>query len=163
MCGKKQKSNMVYVHIIFYSMYILCYYRLMLVGIAERLDQWVVRQNLEAGREGFVRLSACRIRLLGQMALLELRAPLALAATNDVDVYALTDTIIKQIEPAKEKILEVCKSHNLSPRIGVNLVLSVDKSEASPEVGFGARTIRFLADIGAFIDVDYQLSQRIQA
>ncbi|MCG6872631.1 MAG: DUF4279 domain-containing protein [Gammaproteobacteria bacterium] len=80
--------------------------------------------------------------------------------TDDVDVYALTDTIIKQIEPAKEKILEVCKSHNLSPRIGVNLVLSVDKSEASPEVGFGARTIRFLADIGAFINVDYRLSER---
>ncbi len=26
---------------------------------------------------------------------------------------------------------------------------------------FGARTIRFLADIGAFINVDYQLSERI--
>lgn len=81
--------------------------------------------------------------------------------SDDIDVYALTDIIIKQLEPIKEKLLQVCKSHNLSPRIGVNLVLSVDKDESSPEVGFGARTIRFLAEIGAFINVDYQLSERI--
>lgn len=81
--------------------------------------------------------------------------------TDDVDVYKLTEMLIKQIEPVKEKILELCKSHNLSPRIGVVLTLSVDKDESSPEVGFGARTIRFLADIGAFINVDYRLSERI--
>lgn len=81
--------------------------------------------------------------------------------TDGLDVYKLTDIIIKQIEPAKEKILEVIISHNLSPRIGVLLVLSVDKDETVPDVGFGARTIRFLADIGAFINVDYQLSERI--
>ena len=81
--------------------------------------------------------------------------------TDDVDVFDLTNELIKKIEPAKEKILEVIKSHNLSPRIGVVLVLSVDKNETAPDVGFGARTIRFLADIGAFINVDYQLSNRI--
>lgn len=81
--------------------------------------------------------------------------------TDDVDIYKLTDTLIKQIEPAKEKILQVIKSHNLSPRFGVVLVLSVDKDETVPDVGFGARTIRFLADVGAFINVDYKLSERI--
>jgi hypothetical protein len=29
-----------------------------------------------------------------------------------------------------------------------------------PDVAFGARTIRFLADIGAFINVDYRISNR---
>ncbi|RPJ49097.1 MAG: DUF4279 domain-containing protein [Betaproteobacteria bacterium] len=81
--------------------------------------------------------------------------------TGDIDVYKLTDDLIKKIEPAKDKILEICKSHNLSPRIDLVLVLSVDKTESVPDVGFGARTIRFLADIGAFINVDYQLSERI--
>jgi len=81
--------------------------------------------------------------------------------TDDTDVYKLTDIIIKQLEPAKEKILQVIKSHNLSPRIGVVLVLSVDKNESVPDVGFGARTVRFLADIGAFINVEYRLSERI--
>jgi hypothetical protein len=81
--------------------------------------------------------------------------------TDDIDVYKLTDELIKQIEPAKDKILEICKSHNLSPRIGVVLVLSVDKGETVPDVGFGARTIRFLSEVGAFINIDYRLSKRV--
>ena len=78
-----------------------------------------------------------------------------------VDVFVLTDILLKKLEPIKEKIIEVCKSHNLSPRIGVVLTLSVDKGDSSPDVGFGARTIQFLADIGAFINVEYELSERI--
>jgi hypothetical protein len=81
--------------------------------------------------------------------------------TEDIDVYKMTEHIIKKIEPSKDKILQVIKSHNLSPRINVELVLSVNKGAAVPDVGFGARTIRFLADIGAFINVDYRLSERI--
>ena len=81
--------------------------------------------------------------------------------TDGLDVYDLSNELIKQVEPVKEKILEVIKSHNLSPRFGVVLSLSVDKDETVPDVGFGARTVRFLADIGAFINVDYQLSERI--
>lgn len=78
-----------------------------------------------------------------------------------VDVFALTDSLVKQLEPIKEKIVAVCKSHNLSPRLGVALTLSVDKGESSPEIGFGARTIRFLADTGSFIEVENRLSERI--
>jgi len=81
--------------------------------------------------------------------------------TGDIDVYKLTDDLIKKIEPLKDKILAICKSHNLSPRLNLILILSVDKSESVPDVGFGGRTVRFLADIGAFINVDYQLSQRV--
>ena len=91
----------------------------------------------------------------------ELSTDTVTSDTENIDVYALTDIIIKQLEPIEEKIIDVCKSHNLSPRMGVVLTLSVDKDESSPEVGFGARTIRLLADIGAFINVDYKLSERI--
>ena len=81
--------------------------------------------------------------------------------TDDVDVYKLTEIIMKQLDPVKEKIIAVCKSHNLSPRMGVILTLSVDKDEDCPDVGFGGRTTRFLADVGAFINVEYKLSERI--
>jgi len=81
--------------------------------------------------------------------------------SDEIDIYKMTDGLIKQIEPAKEKIMEVIKSHNLSPRVSVELVLSVDKNESEPEVGFGARAVRFFAEIGAFINVDYKLSERI--
>ncbi len=81
--------------------------------------------------------------------------------SGEIDLFALTDALVKQLEPIKDKIIEVCKSHNLSPRLGVVLTLSVDKSESSPEVGFGVRTIRFLADTGSFINIEHKLSERI--
>ena len=82
--------------------------------------------------------------------------------TQELDIYKLIDDeILKKIEPVKDKIIEICKKQNLSPRIGVVLTLSIDKNETAPEVGFGARVIKFCSEIGAFINVDYQLSERI--
>ena len=81
---------------------------------------------------------------------------------QEVDIFKLIDDeLLKKIEPAKDKNIEVCKSHNLSPRISVVLTLSVDKDETCPEVGFGSRVIKFCAEIGAFVNVDYKLSERI--
>ncbi len=81
--------------------------------------------------------------------------------TEVVDVYKLAEIILKQLEPIKEEILQICKSHNLSPRMGVELTLSTDKDDICPDVGFGARLVKFLADIGAFINIDYKLSDRV--
>lgn len=78
-----------------------------------------------------------------------------------VDVYKITEQILKKFEPVKDKIMELCKSHNLSPRINVELELSVDKDDDCPDVGFGARTLKFVSEIGAFINIDYKLSDRI--
>ncbi len=81
--------------------------------------------------------------------------------TEEVDLYKMTEIIFKQLEPIKEKIIEICKSHNLSARFGVVITLSIDKGDTCPDVGFGGRLVKFLADIGAFIDVDYKLSDRV--
>ena len=81
--------------------------------------------------------------------------------TEIVDVYKLTEIILKRLEPIKEQILQVCKSHNLSPRVCVELTLSIDKGDTCPDVGYGARMVKFLADIGAFINIDYKLSDRV--
>jgi len=82
--------------------------------------------------------------------------------TQELDIYKLIDDeILKKIEPAKDKIIEICKSQNLSPRISVVLTLSIDKDETTPDVGFGSRVTKFCSDIGAFINVDYELSERV--
>ena len=82
--------------------------------------------------------------------------------TQELDIYKLLDDeILKIIEPAKDKIIEICKNQNLSPRIGVVLTLSIDKDETTPDVGFGARVIKFCSEIGAFINIDYKLSERV--
>jgi hypothetical protein len=81
---------------------------------------------------------------------------------QELDIYKiLDDEILKKIEHAKDKIIEICEKQNLSPRIGVELILSVDKGETTPDVGFGARIIKFCADIRAFINIDYKLSERV--
>lgn len=80
----------------------------------------------------------------------------------NIDIYKiLDDEILKKIEPVKDKIIEICKKQNLSPRIGIELTLSIDKDETTPDVGFGARIIKFCAEIGAFINIDYKLSERV--
>ena len=81
--------------------------------------------------------------------------------SDHVDVYVLTDIITKQIEPIKDKVLQIIESHNLSPRMSVVLTLSIDKGEECPDVGFGARTTRLMTEIGAFLNVDYQLTERV--
>jgi hypothetical protein len=92
----------------------------------------------------------------------ELSTETITSETQELDIYKLIDDeILKKIEPAKDKIIEACKSHNLSPRISVELTLSIDKDETTPDVGFGARVIKFCADIGAFINIDYKLSERV--
>jgi hypothetical protein len=63
----------------------------MLVAIVQQLDDWVATQNIEARAEGLLGQRRCRIRLLGQMALVEAEAPLHLVATNDVDAYTDCD------------------------------------------------------------------------
>ena len=60
----------------------------MLVRIVQRLDAWITSENLAARADGLPTHSACTIKLLGQMALLERAAPLHLVATHDVNVYA---------------------------------------------------------------------------
>ena len=81
--------------------------------------------------------------------------------TEEVDVYKLTEIILKTLEPVKDEIIQVCKSHNLSPRISVVLTLSTDKDDTCPDVGFGGRLVKFLAEIGAFINIDYEISDRV--
>jgi hypothetical protein len=60
----------------------------MLAAVAAALDAWIATRNIEARDEGLLPLAPCRIRVLGQTALLEARIELELNATNDVDVYA---------------------------------------------------------------------------
>lgn len=82
--------------------------------------------------------------------------------TQELDIYKLIDDeILKKIEHAKDKIIDVCKAHNLSPRLGVELTLSIDKDETTPDVGFGSRVTKFCSEVGAFINIDYKLSERV--
>ena len=73
---------------------------------------------------------------------------------DDVDIFKMTNELVKLLEPVKDEIIQVIENYNLVPKVGVVLTLSVDEDVQAPEFGFGSRAVRFLAELGAMIDVD---------
>ena len=73
---------------------------------------------------------------------------------NYIDVFSMAKSITDQLEPKKQNIIEAIKRFNLVPRLEVVLWFSVNEEHSTPAIGFEPETIKFLADIGAFIDVD---------
>ncbi len=75
-------------------------------------------------------------------------------AGDDVDIFKMTNELVKLLEPVKDEIIQVIENYNLVPKVGVVLTLSVDEDDPAPEFGFGSRAVRFLAELGAMIDID---------
>lgn len=73
---------------------------------------------------------------------------------DDVDIFKMTNELVKLLEPVKDEIIQVIENYNLVPKVGVVLTLSVDGDDQAPEFGFGSRAVRFLAELGAMIDID---------
>ena len=76
----------------------------------------------------------------------------------DIDVYELASQLISHLEPKKREILKAIEQWSLESKLQV--VLDYDCSEESAStvaIGFDASVIRFLAEIGAYIDVDTYL------
>ena len=73
---------------------------------------------------------------------------------DDIDIYYMTRMLIKEIEPAKDKIVIAAERYNLVPKIVVRLVISADKDESVPDIGISTRNLRFLSEIGAFVDIN---------
>jgi hypothetical protein len=73
---------------------------------------------------------------------------------DDVDIFKMTNELVKLLEPAKDKIIQAIENYNLVPKVGVILTLSIDEDTQAPEFGFGTRAVRFLAELGAMIDID---------
>ncbi len=71
-----------------------------------------------------------------------------------IDVFEMATSIIEKLKPKKEEILKTIKEFNLTPRLEVVLTFSINEEHSTPAIGFEAETIKFLAEVGAFIDVD---------
>ena len=71
-----------------------------------------------------------------------------------VDVFAMAESVVEQLKPLKSKILEVIEKFNLVPRLEVVLWFAVKSEHSTPAIGFEPETIKFLGEIGAFIDID---------
>jgi hypothetical protein len=79
----------------------------MLFKIFEKLDQEIMKLNVEFRAEGSSEIPKFQIKILGQSALIESNIALALNSTIDIDAYA------DFIWVAREKFCEILKENNL--------------------------------------------------
>ena len=73
---------------------------------------------------------------------------------ESIDVYELTTSIIKILEPKTDKILDVRERFKADVRLEVVLWIAVQDTISTPVIGFAARDVKFLAKVGAHIDID---------
>ena len=74
---------------------------------------------------------------------------------NDVLlVDELADKLVERIKPGARYIASAVTDEDLSAVLEIVLWVSMDQSVSTPALGFSKRTITFLHDVGAFIDVD---------
>lgn len=71
-----------------------------------------------------------------------------------IEVFAMADTIINELKPKKQLIIQAMKKYDLVARLEVVLWFSMNEEHSTPAIGFEPNTIQFLSDVGAFIDVD---------
>ena len=71
-----------------------------------------------------------------------------------IDVFDMACEITKQLIPKQELIIKAIQEFDLVPRLEVVLWFSVNEKHSTPALGFDSETIKFLGEIGAFIDVD---------
>ena len=74
---------------------------------------------------------------------------------NDhIDVFEMARGLINCLKSKKDLIIEAKEHFNVSPRFEVVLWLSMDEDVSTPAIGFEVDTIKFLGDVGAFVDID---------
>ena len=71
-----------------------------------------------------------------------------------IDVYEMSSEIIEKLEPLKSQIIEAMNKYKLEAVLEVVLTVTSDDSKSTPAIGFEVNVIKFLSDVGAFIDVD---------
>ena len=73
---------------------------------------------------------------------------------DDINIFKMTRSLVDQLSPITEHIQGVIKRYNLIPKIGVVVRTSAENDMPIPEFGFESSTIKFMAEIGAFVEID---------
>ena len=71
-----------------------------------------------------------------------------------VDVYAMSSELVSRLADSRETIKELMAELRLSAVLQVVLRITMDDTKSTPAIGFDEKTIHFLSNVGASIDVD---------
>ncbi len=73
---------------------------------------------------------------------------------ENINIFKMTKTLVDQLSPITEHIQAVIERYNLIPKFGVVVSSSAEDNTPIPEFGFESSTIKFMAEIGAFVEID---------
>ena len=71
-----------------------------------------------------------------------------------IDVFKMSQEIVNQLKPKQNLIIEAKSRFNIYPILEVVLWLSKEEEYSTPAIGFEVDTLKFLGEIGTFIDID---------
>lgn len=71
-----------------------------------------------------------------------------------IDVFEMATEIVNKLKPAKHLIIQAKDRFRVSPRLEVVLWFSMNEEHSTPAIGFEIDTVKFLGEVGAFIDID---------
>lgn len=71
-----------------------------------------------------------------------------------LDIYTVTLQLVEKLIPYENTLKQVIQEYDLKARLEVVLWFSKDESISMPILGFDAKIINFLSEVGAYIDVD---------
>jgi hypothetical protein len=74
-----------------------------------------------------------------------------------IDVYEMSSSLISQLEPHADKIIQAMKQHSLEAVLEVVLTITTSDQISTPAIGFDPRVITFLSTVGASVDIDTYL------
>jgi len=74
--------------------------------------------------------------------------------TDVIDVYEMSENLVKKLAPFKSKISEARHKFGLTATLQVVLWIAQDEAQSMPAIGFERPVLDFLDAVGATIDVD---------
>jgi len=74
-----------------------------------------------------------------------------------VDVYEMSSALVAKLASHADQINVARKRFKLESALSVVLTITTDDSKSTPAIGFDASVVAFLAEVGAWVDVDTYL------
>ena len=71
-----------------------------------------------------------------------------------IDVYGMASNLISTLEPKTETIIKAINRFKLKPRLEVVLWFTCKEDVSTPAIGLDEKTIKFLGEVGAYVDID---------
>ena len=75
-------------------------------------------------------------------------------ASELVDVYSMSEEVVEKLVGMEGKIREIAQRYDAETVLEVVLTFSLNEEVSTPAIGFSKKVVRFMSEVGGFIDVD---------